>query len=253
MIDEPFATGTSLVHQVDPRVRVAAAFLYSLVVAVATQFSALIVALGLSVILIGLARLPFGRLLKRFLWINGFILFLWVMVPLTFEGRALWRIGPLTVTVTGVILCAQMTLKSNAIFLALTGLLATMSVATLGHALTQLRVPGKIVPLFLTAYRYVFVLEEEYLRLLRALKIRGFKPRTNLHTYRTYAYLLGMVFVRAAARAERVFDAMRCRGYKGRYYVLQQHKTDPRTWLFGSVALLMILIIVFLNWKDLLN
>ncbi len=251
MINEPFAAGTSFVHQIDPRIRVVAALLYSLVVAVATQFAALLFALGLSLILVGLAHIPLRRLLRRFIWVNGFILLLWVIVPLTFEGRALLHIGPLAVTAPGVILCARITLKSNAILFALIALVATMSIATLGHSLNQLRVSGKIVHLFLTAYRYVFVLEEEYLRLLRAIKIRAFKPKTSLHTYRTYAYLLGMIFVRADARAERVYQAMQCRGFKGRFYCLQPFAATPWNWVFSSVTTVMILIMAFLNWKEL--
>jgi len=253
MINEPFAAGTSIVHQIDPRIRVVTALLYSLVVAVATQFTALLFALGLALILVGLAQIPLRRLFKRFIGVNSFILLLWVVVPLTFEGRALLHIGPLAVTAPGVILCAQITLKSNAILLALIALVATMSTATLGHSLNQLCVSGKIVHLFLTAYRYVFVLEEEYLRLLRALRIRAFKPKTSLHTYRTYAYLLGMIFVRAAARAERVYQAMQCRGFKGRFYCLQSFAATPWNWVFGSVVTVMILIVAFLNWKELLR
>ena len=48
----------------------------------------------------------------------------------------------------------------------------------------------------------------EYERLVRSAKIRGVEPRSNMHTYKTYAYLLGMLFVRAAARAERVQQAV---------------------------------------------
>ncbi len=252
MINETFVAGTSFVHQIDPRIRVVTAVLYSLVVAVATQFAALLFALGLSIILVGLAHIPLRMLLRRLIWVNGFILLLWVLVPLTFEGRAVLHMGPLAVTAPGVILCARITLKANAILLALVALVATMSIATLGHSLNQLRVSGKIVHLLLTTYRYIFVLEEEYQRLLRALKIRGFKPQTNLHAYRTYAYLLGMIFVRAAARAERVYQAMQCRGFKGRFYCLQPFAATPWNWVFSSVATVMILIMAFLNWKDLI-
>ena len=101
-----------------------------------------------------------------------------------------------------------------------------MPLATLGYALNRLRVPDKIVHLLLMTYRYVFVLEQEYQRLMRAVKIRGFQPATNLHTYRTYAYVVGMLFVRAAERAERVQQAMLCRGFKRKFYCLQEFKAD---------------------------
>jgi cobalt/nickel transport system permease protein len=115
-------------------------------------------------------------------------------------------------------------------------LVATMPFATAGHALHRLRVPDKIVHLLLMTYRYIFVLEQEYLRLGRAAAIRGFRPGTNLHTYRTYAYLVGMLFVKAVDRAERVRAAMLCRGFKGRFYSLQEFRAGS-----GGAAFLLLM------------
>jgi cobalt/nickel transport system permease protein len=72
----------------------------------------------------------------------------------------------------------------------------------------------------LMTYRYIFVLEQESQRLIRAAKIRGFTPGTSLHAYKTYAYLVGMLFVKASERAERVYRAMKCRGFNGRFHCL---------------------------------
>jgi cobalt/nickel transport system permease protein len=149
-----------------------------------------------------------------------------------------------------VVLAAQITLKSNAILLAFMALIATMSFATLGHALYRMRVPEKIVHLLLMTYRYVFVIEQEYLRLLRAAKIRGFRPGTNTNTYRTYSYVIGMLFVRAAARAERVHQAMLCRGFKGKFYSLQEFQITTASWVF---AIMMTAIIVGLVFMEILN
>ena len=95
-------------------------------------------------------------------------------------------------------------------------------------------------------YRYVFVLEQEYQRLMRAVKIRGFQPATNLHTYRTYAYVVGMLFVRAAERAERVQQAMLCRGFKRKFYCLQEFKAGRGGLIFSllmSAALFGLVVI----------
>jgi cobalt/nickel transport system permease protein len=129
-------------------------------------------------------------------------------------------------------LAAQITLKSNAIVLAFMALVATMPFSTVGHALHWLRVPDKVVHLMLMTYRYIFVLEQEYQRLSRAARIRGFQPGTNLHTYRTYAYLVGMLFVRAIDRAERVRRAMICRGFKRKFYSLQDFKAGAGSVIF---------------------
>jgi cobalt/nickel transport system permease protein len=49
------------------------------------------------------------------------------------------------------------------------------------------------------------------------MQVRGFRKRTDLETLRAVANFLGMLFVRSFERTERVFDAMRARGYKGRF------------------------------------
>ncbi len=60
----------------------------------------------------------------------------------------------------------------------------------------------------------------EYRRLRLAMRARGFAPKTDRHTLRTFGFLVGMLVVRAAERSERVLDAMRCRGFDGRFHAL---------------------------------
>ena len=232
MLREPFAVGDSAVHRLDPRIRIASAVIYSCATALCREFPALLAALALSAGLVAIARLRTAEVLKRLLVVNGLVLFIWVVVPFTFPGETLVRIGPLGAAREGVELATQITLKSNAIVLALIALVATMPFATAGHALHRLRVPDKIVHLLLMTYRYIFVLEQEYLRLARAAAIRGFRPGTNLHTYRTYAYLVGMLFVKAIDRAERVRWAMLCRGFKRKFYSLHEFKAGRGSVIF---------------------
>jgi cobalt/nickel transport system permease protein len=232
MLREPFAVGDSLLHRIDPRTRLTAAFVYSCALALCREFTSLTVALILSVAMVALARLQALEVLKRLLVVNGLVIFIWAVIPFTFPGEALFHVGPLAAAREGIELAAQITLKSNAIILALMALVATMPVATAGHALHHLRVPDKIVYLLLMTYRYLFVLEQEYFRLIRAASIRGFRPGTNLHTYRTYAYLVGMLLVRAVDRAERVRWAMLCRGFQRKFYCLQEFRVDPSSVVF---------------------
>jgi cobalt/nickel transport system permease protein len=179
--------------------------------------------------------------------VNALILLLWLVLPLTFKGEVLTRIGSFAIYRPGVVLAAQITLKSNAILLAFIALIATMSLATLGHALHRLAVPEKIVHLLLMTYRYIFVIEQEYLRLIRAAKIRGFRPGTNANTYRTYSYVIGMLFVRAAARAERVHQAMLCRGFNGKFYSLQEFQTTAASWIFSIIMMLLIIALIVME------
>ncbi|MEE9496423.1 MAG: cobalt ECF transporter T component CbiQ [Desulfobacterales bacterium] len=247
MINEPFAIGDSIIHRLDPRIRVGLTAVYAFVVALAYQFPVLITALVLSSILVFIARVNIREVLRRMVIVNALIFLLWVILPFTFHGEVLTRMGSFGIYRPGVTLAAQITLKSNAILLAFIALIATMPLATLGHALHRLRVPEKIVHLLLMTYRYIFVIEQEYKRLLRAAKIRGFQPGTNMNTYRTYSYVIGMLFVRSAARAERVHQAMLCRGFKGKFYSLQEFQPGMADWLFSIIMTVMIIGLIVME------
>lgn len=248
MIEEHFSNGYSLIHRLDPRVKVIFATIYSFVVAVMTQFDAMVAALIFSFVLNGMARLNGWHVARRMAIVNALNIFFWLMLPLTFEGESILQIGRLNIARPGVILAAQITLKSNAILLAFISLIATSSIAAIGHAMNHLRVPDKVVHLLLMTYRYVFVIEEEYQRLAKAIKIRSFLPKTNIHTYRTYAYLVGMLFVRAAARAERVHHAMLCRGFKGKFYCLHDFSISRSDWIWSAFMGTAIIGLGILEW-----
>jgi len=250
MIAEPFAAGDSILHKMDPRVRIVFATVYSFVVAFSDRFPVLLAAVTISAGLVSLSGISLGDIARRMLIVNGLILLLWAVVPLTYGGEPIYRFGWLAVSRQGVLLSARITLKSNAILLAFISLIATMPLATLGHALRKLKVPPKIVYLLLMSYRYVFVIEQEYQRLIRAAKIRGFQPRTGMHTYRTYAYVIGMLLVRAASRAQRVHQAMLCRGFKGTFYSLHEFKTERGSWIFSMLMSIIILALIAMEWVN---
>ncbi len=148
--------------------------------------------------------------------VNSFIFFLWVVLPLTYPGDPVWRLGPLVATHQGIAFTALITLKSNAIIIGLIALIATVPVITLGQALHTMRLPDKLCHLLLFTYRYLYVFELEFHRLVQAMKIRGFQPRTNLHTYRSYAYLAAMLLVRSYDRAETRFPGHAVPGFPRR-------------------------------------
>ncbi|KPJ76084.1 MAG: cobalt ABC transporter permease [Deltaproteobacteria bacterium SG8_13] len=250
MIDEPFAHGSSIIHRIDPRFKAVFAGALSVATAVSYRFEALFFALGLSLLLVIAARLAMGLVIKKLMVVVGFLLLLWLVLPLTFEGEVFTRIGPVKITRPGLILSAQITLKSLSILMMFIALVTTASLVTLGHAMDRLGIPAKIVHLLLMSYRYIFVIEQEYRRLSRAAAVRGFTPGTNLHTYRTYAYLVGMIFVRAAERADQVYKAMRCRGFNGRFYCLAEFPAHRRNWIFAGLMTISLAVLVLLEFTN---
>ena len=248
MLQEPFAAGNSILHRMDPRFRVFFASLYSIVIAVSRDFQILTGAIVISSLLVILAQLPAREILKRLLAVNAFILLLWLILPVTFHGAVAFKLGPLPVYSVGITMATQITLKSNAIVMALIALIATMNFSILGYALNWLRMPDKIVHLLLMTYRYIFLIEQEYQRLIRAARIRGFQPGTNLHTYKTYANVVGMLLVRSSLRADRVYKAMLCRGFRRKFYCLHEFESGRREWVFAIIMSGIIMLLIYFEW-----
>jgi cobalt/nickel transport system permease protein len=205
-----------------------------------------------SLILIALARLPMRKVLYRLVVVNGLILFLWIFLPFTYQGEVWFTVGPLQATREGIVFAIQITLKCNAILLALIALLATTPIVTLGHAMGRLHIPDKMVQLLLFTYRYIHVIFQEHCRLTNSMRVRGFVPRTNTHTYRSYAYLVGMLLVRSYDRAERIHKAMLCRGFLGKYHTLSQFSITRVDVAYLSIMVSIILGMVLIQWEAIL-
>ena len=233
---------------VDPRARVLAALGLSLLVVVAGRFSVLGAALAAAVVVCGLSGLPIRVVLKRLLPLNALMLALLLLLPLTTSGTPLATLGPLRFSREGLRLGAAIALKGNVVMLTLLALLGTMDAGTLGHALSHLRVPDKLTHLLLFTVRYLDVLHREHLRLRAAMKVRGFRPRMDRHTYRTFGYLVGMLLVRSFDRAERILAAMKCRGFRGRFHLLDHFAFSRRDVPFCAASAMVLLLLVTLEW-----
>ncbi|MBW1981700.1 MAG: cobalt ECF transporter T component CbiQ [Deltaproteobacteria bacterium] len=246
-----FAEGESIIHYLDPRIKIIVAALFSFLIALADRPACLLGACCFAVVMLVVARLPLKPVIYRLVAVNTFILFLWFFLPFSTEGEILFKLGPLHATREGVMQALLITVKSNIILVALITLLTTIPIFTLGHALSHLSVPDKLIHLFFFSIRYLQVLHQEYERLRNAMKIRGFTPGTNLHTYRSYAYLLGMLMVMSFDRADRIRKAMLCRGFHGKFYVLSHFHLHRRDVLVGAVLLSLVGIMALLQWLPL--
>ena len=245
---EPFAQGNSIMHRLDTRAKLVAGVVYAFAVALIGDLRVLAVALVFSAGMLLVARLDGRALLRRLLVVNALIVFLWLFLPWSVPGRVLVEWGRLRVTHEGVLLALRLTLRCNAIVGALIALLATSGLVELAHALRSLRIPAKLVVVLFLCIRYVQLIMDEYARLAGAMKVRGFKPRTSMHTYRTYANMLGALLVRSHDRAARVHEAMVCRGFAGRFPTLREPRLRRADVAAAAAIVVFTTALVVLEW-----
>jgi cobalt/nickel transport system permease protein len=228
---------------VDPRAKILIAAAFSVLVALLRTFPAMYAALAVSIFALPFSGMPFTTVIKRLRPLNAVFLFLAICLPFTTPGHSIDIFSSIRLSREGLFLAAAIALKGNAIVLIMIDLLGTMEPATLGHALNHLHVPQKLSLLLLFTIRYLDVLHQEYSRLRAAMRVRAFRPGMNRHTYRTFGYLVGMLLVRSLDRSERILAAMKCRGFTGRFYLLD-HFAFTRNDLPFCMASLAILILI---------
>ncbi|AKH19137.1 cobalt ECF transporter T component CbiQ [Sedimenticola thiotaurini] len=235
LIDE--ASRHNRLARFDPRLRVISALLMALTLVSLERISLLLPSLLLSLAAAWWIGLGGASLGKRLLAMEGFMILLLVMLPFSIPGESLISLGPFSASVEGLQRALGIVLKANTIVILLMALVGTLEPVVLGHALGQLRLPDKLIHLFLFTVRYIGVLFEEYRRLRLAMRARAFVAGSNRHTWQTFGWLVGMLLLRSLKRSERILAAMKCRGFNGRFYLARQT-------LWGrhdSLALLLVL------------
>jgi cobalt/nickel transport system permease protein len=218
----------SPLRRLDPRWKLAALALAGAAVAALQTLPASALALAGALVLALLGRLPPLWFLARLGTVALFLAPFALVLPFLFEDASgIFALGPVQVSVHGVDLALRLCCKALTIVTLMLVLLATTPLDALLPAAHALRVPGLIIQIAVLTYRYLFVLSDELARLRVALRVRGYRNRVTLHSYRTVGHVAGTLLVRGHERAERVGQAMRCRGFDGRYRSLAVFRTTP--------------------------
>jgi len=183
-------------------------------------------------------------------WVPAVALALIVVVVLlpffVHDGGPNLALGSLRISWYGLRVALLLCLKALALVTLVLVALTTAPLSATLKAAYALHVPGLLVQLMMLTHRYIFVLGAELSRLRTALRVRGFRNRISRHSYRTVGHVAGTLLVRGYERAERVEQAMRCRGFDGRFRSLAEFRTTRADRLFfvlmagGATALLLL-------------
>lgn len=161
-----------------------------------------------------LAEIPLAYVLRRLAVFEPAVFLMSISVPLV-EGFQ--RGGAMMLT---------MLLRANLSFLAVLWLVRVMAFPETVRTLRRLRVPETLVSSMVFMHRYVAVLFDEMLRMRQARRARQFGRRGLWFHWKTLAQLVGVLFIRAMDRAERVHAAMAARGWDGQVRVLDDEAVD---------------------------
>lgn len=241
----PGAVRPTALDRLDPRSRVLAA-VAGCVVAVTLHDPAVLIAallsLSIGAMLAGVSLAGLGRRLRH---VEGFLVVLVVLLPFTVPGRTAFMLGPLEASEPGLDRAVLVLLRVNLAAVVVFTFLAGLEPVRLGHALVRLGCPARLVHVLLFAVRFVDELRGEAARLRDAMRARAFRPIGLGHLAQSWGNFAGQLLVRAFERAERVGEAMRCRGFAGHLLVFDESRFTGLDRLAGlglGAAFVLLLV-----------
>jgi cobalt/nickel transport system permease protein len=255
---DPYRPRESTIHQLDPRVKLILTLAFILTVAL-TPIGAWPVYILLFSIILSieiLSQLGVGYVLKRAMLAFPFML---AAIPVIFTtaGHELIRfsLGPwsLVLTLAGLERFTSIALKSWLSVQAAIILASSTTFPELLVAMRAVKTPRLLVAIFGLMWRYLFVLVDEALRLMRARSARSghsdqpeLRPGGSVYwRARVTGGMAGSLFLRAFERSDRIYMAMISRGYDGevRTAPLPQLRSTDRIFLAFSLGILAIMLV----------
>jgi len=160
------------------------------------------------------SRLPLRYLLRRLRYPGLFIAAVVVVLPFAAGETVLVQLGPLTLYLEG---CAATLLIATRFGCILTISLILFGTATFANSIKAMRalgLPGILVDMMLLTYRYLESFGETLVTMQQAMRLRGFQNRgLSWRNLQVLASLAGSLLVRSYEQSQRVYQAMRLRGY----------------------------------------
>lgn len=235
----------TLIHRLDPRVKLLGAVLIILTAVLLPDdaWPSFVVLLMVLVALSLSSGLGWSFAIRRAFIALPFVL---AALPLPFltPGPVVWTVPGLgwTMTAPGLIRFVAILLRTWLAVQAGVLLSATTSAADLLWGLQALGMPKLLVAVVGFMLRYLFILADEALRMLRARtarspKLAGIRRPGLLWQGRVAGMMVGSFFLRSLERSERVYAAMASRGYAGDIQLLGTPVMKPSDWIaLGTLA-----------------
>jgi len=186
----------------------------------------------------GLSQTPYRPLLKRLFLALPFSLFAGI-ANLFFDRQAAFFAGGTAVSF-GFLSLVSILLKTALCVMGALLLMSTTPLSQISYELVRLKVPKILVMQLTLTYRYIAVLLEEASGMYHAYFLRA--PGKSGIKMKDMGSFLGQILLRSVDRAQRVYDAMKCRGYHGDC----RFGSSPRPGLRDVGILLLLCLVLFI-------
>ena len=256
---DPYRHAQSVIHRLDGRVKfvLSVAFILATALTPPGAWPVYVLLLALVLAVEVLSELGVGFVFKRAALALPFVLAA-LPVIFTLPGQTLFNLPVgswmLTASLEGVERFASIALKSWISVQAAIVLASSTPFPDLMAAMRAVGIPRLLVAIFGLMWRYLFVLADEVLRLLRARAARsghsdqpGLKPGGSVAWRgRVAGGMAGNLFLRAFERSDRIYMAMVARGYDGEVRTAPLPPLAMADWLVLLAGLTLLALLLAL-------
>lgn len=250
--------GDSLLHRLDPRVKIVLTLCYIVMLFAAANPIGLALGILFLALAYAVSRIPASMILKSLKPVTPIILFTAILNMFFIDGDPLWSFWKITVTLQGVVTAAVMSIRILCLIAGTSLLTYTTSPIALTDGIERLlgplkrfRLPVHELAMMMTiALRFIPTLIEETDKIISAQKARGADMESGGLIQRAKALvpILIPLFVSAFRRADELALAMECRCYRGgegrtRMKQLKIHSRDVFSSAFVVLCLAGVIAI----------
>lgn len=253
-----FIPAKSLIHELDPRSKIAITILLMAQLFIIDSFSAMALWGLFLLIALSLSNVPIKAVLRSLKPVFFFIIFTLFIHLFNTKGREILAIGPFSITEEGCIRAVIMSLRLIYLVLYASLLTLTTSPSKLSDGLESLMSPFKrigfpaheIALMITIALRFIPTLFEETERIIKSQLSRGvnFTEGGLIKRSKKYIPVLIPMFALVFMKADILATAMESRSYRGgvgktRMYPLKFGRKEGIVILFFIIYSLFVLLV----------
>lgn len=230
----------TFVHRLDPRVKLLVSFIFILYVVSFPkhELAGLMPFFIYPVFLLISGDIPFKAIAKKIIFVSPFAVLIGIFNPL-FDKDVLIAFYGIQIT-GGWLSFFSILVKFILTVSTMLLLVAVTSFPGLCESIERLRLPKAFVIQLLFLYRYLFVLLEEALRMIRAREARSFNGRGR--DIKTFVKFISVLLIRTLERAERIYHAMLSRGFKGEIKMRRKYRLGIKDIFFAIISVALFYV-----------
>lgn len=249
--------GGSLIHRLDPRIKIIGTFIYIIAIFVVNNFAGFAISALVLAACIAVSKVPFRFIARGLKPVFLIIAFTFIINMFMTDGETLWKLGFLRLTREGLYNACFMGIRlvllifgSSLLTLTTKPISLTDGIEYLLNPLKKIGVPAHELAMMMTiALRFIPTLLEETDKIMKAQTARGadFESGNLIKRAKSLIPILVPLFISAFRIAQDLAMAMEARCYRGGMNRTRLHEMKLKGMDFATLAVevgFLVLIIV---------